>query len=473
MKRRNVRLASTVAFILSTCALHAGESETVVRLLDLLKAKGIITEQEASDFLNEAVSEGSPAESTQETEKASEKKEPQASTPKKEEVPMNRSFASVKEKLSLGGDLRLRYDSQRRDLGNDLNWDRRRPRFRLRFGLKAQPTETTEVGLRLASGSGFQNTTNQSFGEHGRGKQVFIDRVYGSWQPARWLKVIGGKHQNIFFTSGLVWDPDVNLEGASESLTYKGENFQLFSNLTQFVLGELDLKGKSNSDPIMLGYQGGFSVTPVKGTTIEIGTTFYDYRSLDLFSSSGLGDKSTFVGYNQAHGQQMVFDSSGNLLNRFGSIDVGAELRLSKLLPMPLSFFGHYIQNLRADIDKLQREGVTVGGSDPSALAVYGRDNRDSGYQFGVGFGYRGKRGDLHLQYFYQALEDFAFPAVFVDSDFHGGGTNNRGHSARVNYFLTDNIFLQGSFFVTRRDNEAKDGKQDENRTQLDVVFAF
>jgi len=25
-------------------------------------------------------------------------------------------------------------------------------------------------------------------------------------------------------------------------------------------------------------------------------------------------------------------------------------------------------------------------------------------------------------------LEDYAFHAVFVDSDFHGGGTNNKGH---------------------------------------------
>jgi hypothetical protein len=143
------------------------------------------------------------------------------------------------------------------------------------------------------------------------------------------------------------------------------------------------------------------------------------------------------------------------------------------MTPMPLVFFGYYIRNLRSDIQRLQREGVATGGSDPANLAVYGNDNRDSGYQFGLGYGFRGKKGDLHLQYFYQVLEDYAFPAVFVDSDFHGGGTNNRGHRARVNYFLTDNIFLQGAFFFTERDNTAKDGKQDENRAQLDVIFQF
>jgi hypothetical protein len=458
----------TFILIVSTCSLHAEETDTVVRLLELLKAKGIITEQEASD-LQAAVSEDKPTETEQDSEvqpKAAEK-------PKPPPIPLNHSFASVKEKLSLGGDLRLRYDSQRRDLGNGQDWDRRRPRFRLRFGLKAQPTETTEVGLRLASGSGFQNTTNQSFGEHARGKKIFIDRAWGSWQPTNWFKVIGGKHENIFFTSPLVWDPDVNLEGASQAFSYRGENFQLFSNLTQFVIGELDLKGISNSDPIMLGYQGGFSVNAAKGATIEAGTSYYDYRHLDLFSPAGLGDRTTFIGYNQAHGQQMVFNANGNLLNEFGVFDLGAELRLTKLGPMPWGFFGHYIKNFKSDIAKLQREGAAVPGSDPADLAAYGSDNRDSGYQFGVGWGYREKKGDLHLQYFYQVLEDYAFPAVFVDSDFHGGGTNNRGHRARVNYFLTDNIYLQGVFFFTKRDNEAKDGKQDENRTQLDIVFKF
>lgn len=472
MKIKDGCLLSTIVLVLTTSSLQAGETETVVRLLDLLKEKGIITEQEAAGLMQEAVSEVQPAETGQEPAQVA-GKEPQTPEPEKSSIPLNKSFASVKEKMSLGGDLRLRYDSQRSDLGNDLSWDRRRPRFRLRFGLKAEPTENTEVGLRLASGTGFQNTTNQNFGEHSRGKQIFIDRVYGSWQPTRWFKVIGGKHENIFFTSPLVWDPDVNLEGASESLAYKGENFELFSNLTQFVIGELDLKGRSDSDPIMLGYQGGFSVKPVKGATIEIGTTYYDYRNLNLFSPVGLGDTSTFVGYNQKHGQQMVFDSNGNLLNKFGCFDLGAELRLTNLAPLPLGFFGHYIKNLRSDIKRLQREGVPTGGSDPADLAVYGNDDRDSGYQFGVGFGYREKKGDLHLQYFYQALEDYAFPAVFVDSDFHGGGTNNRGHRASVNYLLTDNIYLQGVFFFTKRDNEAKDGKQDENRTQLDLIFKF
>ena len=86
---------------------------------------------------------------------------------------------------------------------------------RLRLGMKAETTENTEVGVRLASGSGFQNTTNQSFDEHARGKNIFIDRAYGSRKATDFLSIQGGKHKNPLFTSPLVWDPDVNPEGLS------------------------------------------------------------------------------------------------------------------------------------------------------------------------------------------------------------------------------------------------------------------
>ena len=88
-------------------------------------------------------------------------------------------------------------------------------------------------------------------------------------------------------------------------------------------------------------------------------------------------------------------------------------------------------------------------------------------------WGSQGRKKDLHLRWFYQVLEDFAFPAVFVDSDFHGGGTNNRGHRSTIKYFLLDNIYLQGNFFFTKRDNEAKDGKRDGSNVELDAIFSF
>ena len=57
-------------------------------------------------------------------------------------------------------------------------------------------------------------------------------------------------------------------------------------------------------------------------------------------------------------------------------------------------------------------------------------------------------------------MEDYAFPAVFVDSDFHDGGTNNKGHYIHGKYFLVDNIQARVTAFFTERDDESKDAKK-------------
>ena len=84
-------------------------------------------------------------------------------------------------KMKFSGDLRLRHDTQWRDEESadgtkKDKYHRNRERFRLRFGFKMDVAENTEVGVRLASGNGFQNTTNQSFDEHARSKEIWIDR---------------------------------------------------------------------------------------------------------------------------------------------------------------------------------------------------------------------------------------------------------------------------------------------------------
>jgi hypothetical protein len=454
---------------------------TVERLLQLLTQKGVLTEAETAALMSELKASNeqpvkqemsSPAVTTT-TNIGEDSPPPVQAASQTSASNAQKSSPSVKvsEMIDLSGDLRLRYDSQIRTV-DEASWERRRPRYRLRFGLNAEPLENLNVGFRLASGNGLQNTTNQSFDGHGTGNDIFIDRVYADWKPAKWFQIYGGKHRNIFGRTPLVWDTDVNLVGSSQRLVHKSERFTLFGNFTQFIVEELDLKQVSDADPIMLGYQGGMELEVSSKIDLETIVSFYDFRNLHLLDPTNIDDDMEFVGYNNRHGQQMVFDANGNLLNEFRTIELGAKFKL-QYFPQPLNFFGHYIRNTAADIDKLRTEGVEVPGSDPIGLYAYGGDNRDTGYQFGLEFGFRGKKGDFFIQYFYQVLEDFAFPAVFVDSDFHNGGTNNRGHRTWVSYYLHDKIHLQGLFYFTQRDNIAKDGLFDENRGQFDIIFDF
>jgi polyhydroxyalkanoate synthesis regulator phasin len=429
----------------------AGEVDT---LINKLVEKGILSPEDAKEVVAEIKNESAKG-------KAKKKAEKKAAI----ELP------EWLEKIKLSGDLRLRYDGQwqTKDSGDS---NRNRERFRLRAGLKAQINETTEMGIRLASGSGYQNTTNQSFDGHGRGKKIFIDQAYAKWAPTDYFTLLGGKHKNNMFTTPLVWDPDVNPEGLGETFTFKvNEDVNLFANLGQWVVEE---QKSTESDPILLAYQFGTIIKPSKSVEFKFGAGFYDFLKMRRYAydEGDLDDDETFIGYNSKT-QQMVFDSEGNLLNEFGVLELQAQAKFKDILPVPFSVFGSYISNLDADIHKLTRDGVAYPDTDPADLLAYGGDDRSTGWLIGFDLGNKKKKGDWYFKYWYQALEDYAFPAVFVDSDFHNGGTNNKGHKFHGRYYFTNKIYAQATGYLTEREDERKDGLYDEERLQLDVIFMY
>ena len=440
MKRLHLSLLLCLSFMLLTGIQARGGD-----LADILEQKGIITKEEAREA--------------------------------REDKAKGKTFKLLEkiEKIDFKGDLRLRHDTQWRDEG-DNEYDRNRERFRLRFGFKTKTSESTEVGVRLVSGSGFQNTTNQSFDGHARGKGIFIDRAYASWQPFDFLKIAGGKHENPLVTTPLVWDPDVNPEGISESLNFDVlDSISIFSNIGQWFIEELKIKD-SDRDPTLLVFQLGTRIKPSKKINFEFAGTYYDFKNLDKLDwgdDGTLDDETGFLGYNNSYGQQMIFDSNEKLLNEFKCLEFLAKVNIKDVLPVPISIFGNYIINTGADINELMAKGVDPGDSDPADLATYGGDDRDKGWLVGFSFGNKKKKGDWYAKYHYQVLEDYAFPAVFVDSDFHGGGTNNKGHYVNCTYLLADNIQANATGFFTERDDESKDGKKDEDRVQLDIVINF
>ena|GEM_PF-141836 len=464
-----------IVFIITGLLITFGSTQSwagdVDILVNKLVEKRILSHSEAQQLLNEMQKEGARQEA--------EIKEV-ATEAAKEEVKTSRiKLPKWAERIDLYGDLRLRHDTQWRTEkkpGKDEDkYNRNRERYRLRLGMKVKTTETTEVGVRLASGSGYQNTTNQSFDGHARGKEIWIDRVYASWKATDYLKITGGKHKNPLFTTPLVWDPDVNPEGLSESLKFDiTKRFGLFANMGQYFIEELKIKD-SNSDPTLLAFQLGTAIKPADMMKLDFGLTYYNFMNLDdlEWKDGILKDKTEFLGYNNSYGQQMVFDSDKNLLNEFECWELAAKLKVKDVLPVPFSIYANYIVNTDADIDELIDKGAVFPDSNPAKLEAYGSDDRDTGWLVGLSLGNKKKKGDWYAKYHYQELEDYAFPAVFVDSDFHGGGTNNKGHYMHLRYYLMDNIQARASGFLTEREDDSKDGKKDEDRIQLDLVFTF
>src|SRR6266566_1522625 len=120
------------------------------------------------------------------------------------------------------GDLRLRGEPT---FGgpSDRSQDRFRERIRLRFNAEAQLNDQLKGGFSFASGD-LNNpiSTNQTSNQYTTRKPLAIDRAYATYNPSwfRPLTVTGGKFAYPWFNTELVWDKDLNPEGAGETLAF-------------------------------------------------------------------------------------------------------------------------------------------------------------------------------------------------------------------------------------------------------------
>ena len=114
------------------------------------------------------------------------------------------------EGLSMGGDLRLRYEGINQ---NEATRDRNRFRYRFRWKIQKALNKDVDLGFRIVSGSSNDPTaTNQTFTGDFNYKDIFLDQAYVKYHPAFLTENIshltkaefgGGKVENPFFeTSG-------------------------------------------------------------------------------------------------------------------------------------------------------------------------------------------------------------------------------------------------------------------------------
>src|SRR5260370_1608086 len=118
------------------------------------------------------------------------------------------------------GDVRLRAEPT---FGgpSERSQDRFRERFRLRFNAEAQLNDQLKGGFSFASGD-LNNpiSTNQTANQYATRKSIAIDRAYATYNPSwfRPLTLTGGKFAYPWSNTELVWDKDLNPEGAAETL---------------------------------------------------------------------------------------------------------------------------------------------------------------------------------------------------------------------------------------------------------------
>ena len=123
--------------------------------------------------------------------------------------------------MTLGGDFRLRYQYQRLDhqaiVPNNAD-QTSRWRYRLRLNADFQVGPYFFGGVTLATGH-TSDGNNQTFDNGFANSSIYINRAFIGWKPADWFVAKVGKQDNPFYTTDLVWDPDIRPAGLVETIS--------------------------------------------------------------------------------------------------------------------------------------------------------------------------------------------------------------------------------------------------------------
>ena len=446
--------------------------------LNLMLKKGIISEQEAEEarVQIESAATNQPAMPVESRWKISK---------------------AIKE-VGLFGDLRLRYEQREAETPTGGRIELDRGRVAVRLGLRGTAADDFYYGVRLetsanprspwvtfgtsTSGTPFQGP----FGKSTDG--IAIGQVYLGWKPTDWLDLTVGKINNPLYTTPMVWDPDLNPEGAVERFNYTIGKADLFANFGQFLyqdtnpngasggLGFNGLGGQTTDNIFQFAWQGGATFRFTTNVSGKIGATVYKYIGLQHAVSPFFGDsyvgEGAFLGPNTANsvngssGFGTSWNNNPGLPNSLGfpNNQVGLNDLLVIEVPFELNMkFSHVDVRLFGDV-AYNLEGRQRAEAAASAYAYYLANFSNTGstitgfkpqtndrkaYQIGVSvadkdstglvMGTTSKRHGWEAKVFWQHTEQYALDPNIIDSDFFEGRENLEGIYGAIAYGLTEN----------------------------------
>ncbi|HOM26690.1 MAG TPA: putative porin, partial [bacterium] len=376
---------------------YAGEVDI---LMKKLIEKGIISKDEAEQIKNEI---------------------------KKEKEKEKEKYDFLKN-TKFSGDIRVRYQNE--DIEGSP--DRDRYRIRARWGFKTKISENTEIGLRLATGTGEQTSTNQTFGEAFSQKSFWLDRAYLK-HNFNDFGLIAGKIENPFYTTDIIWDSDINPEGLA--FIYKNQK-GLFINSGIFPLAEFK---NLTDDPFLYGIQLGYGSKIGNEVEFKIATSIYTTKSLKGKKQSEISPKYEPKGN--------TLESNGKYIYEYKPFDIILELTPFKIAEKPFTLYADYLKNIESGV------------------------REDKGYLIGFSIGKLKEKNDWKFEYNYRKIDADATLAIFSDSDINGGGTDLKGHKIGFVYQVNKNssfgitYFIGKSLGVNRTDNR--------NTLQIDYLVKF
>lgn len=379
------------------------------------------------------------------------------------------------------------------DAALNTNDDRQQFRQRLRLGVDAQITDSVSAGVRLATGNQRDPvSTNQTLGFTGQKYDFTVDRAYLKYealddQKFKWLSVKGGRIANPFYTGGgefsggseLVWDTDLSFEGVAATYRHNLQAGGLSNAGDQprslfFTGGAFPLQESArSSDKWLFGGQAGVDWGFDNQDNLKVGVAYYDFVNVQAKPNT-VGLQTCDLNSHANNASRPQFSQGGNTLTNickqdltsagsvgalgyasdFDILNINASYDLAMMAPHHLRFSGDYAQNFgyNADeiISKYGNNSILPHGGYEVTEGTEIKQNQNKAWQVRVDYGWPIAERAGHWNVFaaYKYVERDAVLDGLNDSDFHLGGTNNKGWFIGGNYGLMKNVWLTGRWLT-------------------------
>jgi hypothetical protein len=385
--------------------------------------------------------------------------------------------------LQLFGDLRLRYEYRGVDNPPPLTvgafhpdtYYRERFRYALRVGLRGDLVDNFNYGLRLETSSNPRspwstfgnNSTSGSVTPADKSQSsIYLGQAYIGWHPADWYEMTVGRMPMPLYTTPMIWDSDINPEGAFEKFKYTTGDVDWFVDFGQWDYQDPNEAGDlPSSDTFMLTWQGGANVRMGKDLSFKFAPMLYTYTGMGNTNGIGAGPNGLNIpyvgqgslGYNPNFGTASSFTPQYNQngINDLLVLEIPAEfnfkIRKTPLGDLQARIFGDFAYNLNG----ADRAAFTAGGVAAFPGVSGPQTSQVKAWQAGIGIGSSGpvygpvqglvygstsKRNTWEARFYWQHIEQYALDVNLIDSDFFEGRANLQGFYSAFAYSITDCI---------------------------------